>query len=168
MKNEDPKDDKSRSGRTRNNVSKPPAVAEATSQDEAEEKDTASKSEASKSEVAKSEAAKSEVAKSEAAKSAEFILAGETPVTEKPVPTSPAKRTSQYLVTVDNLTGLPTKIEKLDEEGSPKELSKSEYLQVLSYANSQAAVSYSAPWTGNPGLAQQYYQGVLDCLKRFS
>lgn len=97
----------------------------------------------------------------------------ETLVTEKPVPLTPPKRTSEYVVTVDNGSGLPTKIEKLDSEtGKRKELSEAESLQMVSTATSQQPMNYlgfgstvrSEAETG--ALAQAYYQGIVDYLKR--
>src|SRR3712207_4758621 len=47
--------------------------------------------------------------------------------TEKPVPLSRAKETSQYVVTVNNQTGVAVKIERLNEEtGERTELSQAE------------------------------------------
>lgn len=96
-----------------------------------------------------------------------------TPATEKPVPLPPPQKTSQYVVTIDNATGLPTKIEKLDADtGEKKELSQAEYLQLGSmYTN-----PYTSPLTsgltdylGTPGASESlnaaYYQGVMDYLK---
>src|SRR5690242_16558955 len=54
--------------------------------------------------------------------------------TEKPVPSAPEKKTSQYVVTVDNTTGLPVKMEKLDEQtGNRTEFSNEEYGLLASY-----------------------------------
>ncbi len=96
----------------------------------------------------------------------------ETLVTEKPVPSVPAKKTSQYVVTVDNETGLAVKIEKLDEgTGEHKELSKEEYTAVFAYASLAAPyyAGYSAyAPTYSPesaSVVQAYYRGVADYLK---
>jgi hypothetical protein len=89
--------------------------------------------------------------------------------TEKPVYNAPVKETSVYVVTVDNRTGLPTKIERLHEEtGERKELSVSEYAHVLAYwgptppilaPTSLIATAYSREV--NP-LVQAYVQGMID------
>lgn len=97
----------------------------------------------------------------------------QTLATEQPVPSAPVKKTSQYVVTVDNQTGLTTRIEKLDETtGARKELSREEYLQVLSYASGTSAaplyggfsdlVPASSPETDY--LTQAYYKGVAAFL----
>jgi len=95
-----------------------------------------------------------------------------TPATEKPVQLPPPKRTSQYVVTIETATGLPTKIEKLDADtGEKRELSQSEYLQLGStYTN-----PYTNPLTSGftesatPGTSEDvttaYYRGVIDYLK---
>jgi hypothetical protein len=94
--------------------------------------------------------------------------------TEKPVPSAPVKSTSQYVVTVDNRTGLPVKIEKLsDDTGARKELSMDEYARFLGYtslASSPSSVGFSgsAPAYGSSeatALVQAYYQGVTDYFK---
>lgn len=89
--------------------------------------------------------------------------------TERPVPSAPEKKTSEYVVTVDNQTGMPVKIEKLDEgTGRREELTAEEYGQAMAYAS----LSY-APFYGNQvptsaaeadTLMQAYYQGVADYL----
>lgn len=112
-----------------------------------------------------------------------------TPVTEIPVPTPPRPKTSQYLITVDNSTGVPTKIEKVDSEtGEKKELSKGESTRLVAamakpaasgvanlFAATPAAgpfaarnVSLSSPFQDtpneNPALTEAYYRGVADYL----
>jgi hypothetical protein len=92
--------------------------------------------------------------------------------TEAPVPSAPRKKTSQYVVTVDNQTGLPVKIEKLDEAtGKRKELTKQEYEQSLAYAGlSTASVfgglegSAQASSASTDDMVQAYYQGVADYI----
>lgn len=95
-------------------------------------------------------------------------------VTEKPVPSAPVKNTSQYVVTVDNRTMLPVRIEKLNEDtGERKELSKEEYAQIYSYASptplpSYAGLSGTAPVYSSSeatALVQAYYQGVVEYFK---
>jgi hypothetical protein len=103
----------------------------------------------------------------EAAKSGEAEL---VPATEKPVYSAHVKETSVYVVTVDNRTGLPTKIERLNEEsGERKELSTSEYVQVQTYWGlpmpsilAPTGLSASAnPAEVNP-LVQAYVRGIID------
>lgn len=92
--------------------------------------------------------------------------------TEKPVPSTPVKRTSQYVVTVDNETGVASKIEKLDEAtGDRQELTRDEYMQVAMYASPLSAplftgLSGSAPASAaeNESLVQAYYRGVAAYL----
>jgi hypothetical protein len=95
-------------------------------------------------------------------------------VTEKPVPSTPVKGTSQYVVTIDNRTMLPVRIEKLNEDtGERKELSKEEYAQSYSYAStsplpSYAGLSGTAPVYSSSeatALVQAYYQGVVEYFK---
>jgi hypothetical protein len=76
--------------------------------------------------------------------------------TEKPVIPPAAARTSTYVVTVDNRTGIATRIERLDEKsGERKEMSPMEYAQL--------AAAYYAPATADGGvLMQAYLQGMKD------
>lgn len=92
--------------------------------------------------------------------------------TEKPVPSAPEKKTSQYVVTVDNQTGLASKIETLDDEtGERNELTTDEYAQVMLYASYSASPFYSAMSAYIPAsssesnlLTRAYYRGVSDYL----
>ena len=94
--------------------------------------------------------------------------------TEQPVPGPPPKKTTEYVVTVDNQTGMPVKIEKLDEDtGKRKELSAEEYAQAMLYSSlSQtpyyAGVAAAAPppasASDTDALVQAYYQGVADYI----
>jgi hypothetical protein len=89
-------------------------------------------------------------------------------VMETPVPSAPEKKTSQYVVTVDNQTGLAIKIEKLDEEtGERTELSQEEYGGLLAYASLTASNYYGGydDYAPTSAMAQAYYQGVADYLK---
>jgi hypothetical protein len=89
-------------------------------------------------------------------------------VMETPVPSAPEKKTSQYVVTVDNQSGLAIKIEKLDEEtGQRTELSQDEYAGVLAYASLAASNYYEGygHYAPTGAAAQAYYQGVADYLK---
>jgi len=90
-----------------------------------------------------------------------------TPATEKPVKLPHPERTSQYVVTIDNTTGMPHKIEKLNSStGERKELSQAEYLQLGSlYTNPVAAMSGTTGASSTSGaLNSAYYKGVLDYL----
>jgi hypothetical protein len=91
----------------------------------------------------------------------------ETLVTEKPVASAPFKKTSQYVVTVDNSTGFIQKIERLDEEtGSRKAFTKQELAATLAMSPYTAAISaYASASPASAAAAQAYYQGVLDYLK---
>lgn len=90
--------------------------------------------------------------------------------TEQPVPSAPQKKTSQYVVTVDNQTGLPVKIEKLEHTGKRKELTKEEYGQALAYSGLSSPFSAgsedyaSASPEELDSLTQAYYQGVTDYI----
>ena len=93
-------------------------------------------------------------------------------VAEQPVPSAPQKKTAQYVVTVDNQTGLLVKIEKLDDvKGERKELSQEEYEQVmmgpnLSSSSFDAGLDSNelASTTENSPLLVAYYRGVADYL----
>lgn len=110
--------------------------------------------------------------------------------TEIPVLLGPVKKHTVYVVTIDNTTGAPVKIESLDEAtGKRKELSLQQYAQALissgmvslpgsafslsagmsSYAFalpfSAGLSGYASPYAaeGDPTL-QAYYQGMIDYL----
>jgi hypothetical protein len=91
---------------------------------------------------------------------------------EQPVPSAPQKKTTQYVVTVDNQTGAPVKIEKLDDAtGKRKELTAEEYGQAMLYASLSQTPYYGstagqapASATGANALTQAYYQGVADYI----
>jgi hypothetical protein len=94
--------------------------------------------------------------------------------TEKPVLVGPVKKHSLYVLTVDNDTGLPVKIEKLDEATNERtELSPKEYTQVLAYAG--MSVSLAAGTSGyasahvaeSQSVAQAYYRGMIDYLNAY-
>lgn len=92
--------------------------------------------------------------------------------TEQAVPSPPPKKTSQYVVTIDNQTGVPVKIEKLDDAtGKRKELTTEEYGQAMLYAGLSQTPYYgsagalaAAPAAGVDALAQAYYQGIADYI----
>jgi len=87
----------------------------------------------------------------------------EAPATEKPVTMPPPELTSQYVVTVSNVTGLPTKIEKFDEAADKRaELSEEEYQQVLGFASPAAYSDWAL------SQAQLYYQGLTGYLSMLS
>jgi hypothetical protein len=76
--------------------------------------------------------------------------------TEKPVIPPADAATSVYVVTVDNRTGIATRIERLDEQsGGRKEISPMEYVQLIA--------GYYAPAIGeNNVVLQAYLQGMKD------
>lgn len=81
--------------------------------------------------------------------------------TEQPAPVTPQKKTSQYVVTIDNQTGIAVKIERLDEAtGGRKELSKEEYGQAMAHAG--AGQNMSASEGDAEALVQAYYRGIAD------
>jgi len=95
-----------------------------------------------------------------------------TMASEQPMPTAPQKKTSQYVVTIDNQSGLPVKIEKLDEEtGARKELSENEYGQAFSSYSGLSPSLYGSLGSYVPAspaeaetMVQAYYQGVADYI----
>jgi hypothetical protein len=76
--------------------------------------------------------------------------------TEKPVISADEAGTSVYVVTVDNRSGIATRIERLDEQsGGRNEISPMEYVQVLA--------GYYAPAMGDSNVVMQaYLQGMND------
>lgn len=91
------------------------------------------------------------------------VRRAEPPATEKPATMPPMQLTSQYVVTVSNVTGLPEKIEKLDEAtGEQTEFSEEEYMQWLGYAS--PAVYSDVVLT----QTQLYYQGLTDYMNMLS
>jgi hypothetical protein len=95
----------------------------------------------------------------------------EPPVTEKPIATR--RKISQYVVSVDDVTGSIVKIEKLDEQtGERKELTQEEAAAACCFA------SYGAPYYGayttslyeslsSPSV-QAYLKGISDYVKAFT
>jgi hypothetical protein len=112
-----------------------------------------------------SRAGQGEVVRQETAKA---VASGQVPVTEEPVATEPVPTATQYVVTVDNQSGVATKVEKLDEKtGERKELSADEYAAMFSFATEISSLSSSAPgetFASDP-LTEAYYQGVSDYLR---
>jgi hypothetical protein len=111
------------------------------------------------------------------------VVESKTPVTEKPVPLTPPPKTSQYLVTVDNFTGAPTKIERVnDQTGDKQELSRGEYASLAATVGHPLTTPVSprafavtnvsgAPEdffqgspSDDPALTEAYYRGVVDYL----
>lgn len=80
--------------------------------------------------------------------------------TEKPmIPSGEGKQTAVYVVTVDNNTGIATRIERLDEQsGERTELSPKEYTQLMAshYAGAAGAMGQTNV------LLQAYWQGMND------
>jgi hypothetical protein len=94
----------------------------------------------------------------EAVKDAAHSQLSEPPATEKPA-TPSIPLTSQYVVTVNNVTGLLKKIEKLDEAtGDQTELSGEEYTQWLGYASPAVYSDVILMQT------QLYYQSLTDYM----
>lgn len=105
----------------------------------------------------KGHSSKKKAASRAAVKKRPATYATEALATEQPVPSTPVKKTSQYVVTVDNQTGLPVKIEKLDSAtGARKELSSEEYGQALAFGGLSSAET--------DNLVRAYYQGVTDYI----
>lgn len=97
--------------------------------------------------------------------------------TEAPETGKPVERPTftEYVVTVNNQTGLATKIEKLSgETGERKELSSNEYAAAFAYATGTAfstplsAYNAMASAPNAEELVRAYYQGVSDYLKNLS
>lgn len=105
--------------------------------------------------------------------------------TDKPVLSKAQPRTSQYLVTVDNRTGIALKIEKFNEQTSEKtELTTAEYALIYPYGGPRPGTTSTAPGTmsspshatsgttTNPSdttaLSDAYYRGVADYFKALS
>lgn len=97
--------------------------------------------------------------------------------TEKPVPSTPVEKTTQYVVTVDNQTGAASKIEKLDDKtGERQELTRDEYAQVMLYASFSSSPFYAGIGAYTPSsssaeddpLLKAYYRGVSDYLNSLS
>lgn len=85
------------------------------------------------------------------------------PVTEKPAEVPALEMTSEYVVTVNNLTGLLAKIEKVDgATGSRAELSADEYTQTLGYPSPSAYADQMF------AQVQLYYQGLSDYVNAMS
>jgi hypothetical protein len=84
---------------------------------------------------------------------------------EQPVPSVPEEKISQYVVTVDNESGLLVKVEKLTAAGERKELSQEEYEQAeLSSVAGGEGSSEFASSANDSSVLTAYYQGVNDYL----
>ena len=106
--------------------------------------------------------------------SAASAPAAEVPVTEQPVGSKPVPVTTQYVITVDNETGIATKVERIDEETADRrEISADEYAAMYSYSAGMSSpelasfMSFSAPGAsfGYDPLREAYYRGVADYLQ---
>jgi hypothetical protein len=76
----------------------------------------------------------------------------------------PAAVTSQYVVTINNATGLPVKIERLDPgTGKRQELDASAYAESATPSAGGAAAMSAGPAETN-AIVSAYYQGVADYL----
>jgi len=93
------------------------------------------------------------------------------PETAGTQPPGAARPVTQYLVTVDDLTQQPIKVEKvLDEKtGKRVELTRTEYAALYTYGitgySTPLSAASSAYAAGNPALVMAYFQGVSDYLK---
>ena len=117
----------------------------------------------------KAGSSKKKSAKRAAAKKKPASSAPEALASEQPVPSTPLKKTSQYVVTIDNQTGLPVKIEKMDGgTGKRKELTNEEYglaFGGLSPAPAGEMESLAqASSTETEALVNAYYQGIADYI----
>jgi hypothetical protein len=101
--------------------------------------------------------------------------------TERPAKMSEKKKTTQYVVTVDNATGFASKIEKLDEAtGDRTELTRQQYADAAYYAAVAPYVSAALPSSGAFALSSTptvdprstvidaYYRGVSEYLRALS
>jgi hypothetical protein len=92
--------------------------------------------------------------------------------TEQPVPSVPQEKTSQYVVTVDNQTGLFVKVEKLTAAGERQELSQEEYERAIMEGFSSVVGGEQsgglAPSAESEPLLSAYYQGVADYLNNLT
>ena len=130
-----------------------------------ETKETNSAPAAKKSSKAKRPAKKKAAAKGAAKATSAKRAESQAMATERPAPVTPQKKTTQYVVTVDNQTGMTLKIERLDEDsGKRKELSKEEYGQATAYAGLLAGQDVSASAGDAEALVQAYYRGMADYL----
>jgi len=86
--------------------------------------------------------------------------------TELPPRTAPTPRTTQYLVTMDNATGLALKIEKQEAKGAKRELGSAEFGKVAAATSAALATPASLAGTTNDptAIVQAYYKGIADYL----
>lgn len=138
-----------------------------TTQGEAMAEETQTDRPAKKS--SKKAGSKKKSAKRAAAKKKPAPSAPEALASEQPVPSTPLKKTSQYVVTIDNQTGLPVKIEKIDgDTGKRKELTNEEYGQAFGGPPPAAAGEMEslaqASSTEADALVKSYYQGIADYI----
>ena len=136
-----------------------------------ETKETNSAAAAKKSSKAKRPAKKKAAAKGAAKATSAKRAESRAMATERPAPVTPQKKTSQYVLTVDNQTGMTLKIERIDEDtGKRKELSKEEYGQAMAYAGLSSSPQLagrqdvSASGGDAEALVQAYYRGMADYL----
>ena len=119
----------------------------------------------------KASSSKKKSAKRAAAKKKPASSAPEALASEQPVPSTPLKKTSQYVVTIDNQTGLPVKIEKIDgDTGKRKELTNEEYGQAFAFgglppapAGEMESLAQESS-TETEALVNAYYQGIADYI----
>lgn len=101
---------------------------------------------------------------------------GKGPATEDPIIVGAGLTTSQYVVTVDNRTGLSVKIERLDEKTSQRrELTEEEYAYIYpsgrpgkKRGQKKSATPLFSGATLTPeqtALMEAYYRGVADYIR---
>jgi len=81
--------------------------------------------------------------------------------TEKPVKAGVAPPTTKYIVTVDNVTGLPLKIEKLTEE---KDKQEGKPASTSATPAAMTTTTVAAPAPDPTAIVQAYYKGIADYL----
>jgi hypothetical protein len=77
--------------------------------------------------------------------------------TEKPAKTVPGSRTTKYVVTVDNITGLVLKVEKITQAGTKESAPMTTTVDPAS-----VAATFVAPSSDPSAIVQAYYRGIAD------
>jgi hypothetical protein len=77
--------------------------------------------------------------------------------TEKPAKTVPGPRTTKYIVTVDNITGLALKVDKITEAAGKDSAAMTTTIQP---ANMSA--TFASPAADPSAIVQAYYRGIAD------
>ena len=79
--------------------------------------------------------------------------------TEKPPKSVPAPRSTKYIVTLDNTTGLVLKVEKINEEAGTDQPATTTVVDPASLST-----TFTAAAADPTAIAQAYYRGVADYL----